>query len=1058
MRGIAMENGKKKFGVLLPDGRFLMIKSDSYSEIGKELVFDESQIIDLKRQLSFKIIYSVAAVFVLMLVSLAVFTYNTPDKNIYAYIDLDINPGMEFYIDDKHKVIGTKSLSKEGNDVLKDLKLKGLDIRDAILEAVDNAEANGYLKDGGAVLISGCVNNSDLKNQDTGINKLFNSLKDRIKKEEIRIEYVEITMEQRKLAMKADISMGRYYLYIKAKEYGISLSMDEARNGNIKDLLDRIIKPENKPDVTANFIPTFTPISAATPLPNLMTDTLSTSVPIYGDTSQPHSNNGSQTSVPLPSHSLVLEPAKSNTTFEYVHTVSIDKSIECQEIEGFGAFGGKRPDWIDRKTIHDKEFVNNIIEDLGATIIRTSVGGNFERNNDNNDPYVTDFNAYNTDTYYGDYEEHAALRPWLNYLKDAKSKANSLGEELKVITSIWSPPRWMKYIDAYHGTDRIWNRISNGIGPVPGVVGEKGNMYPEYAEFLYAYTRIFKRETGFDLYALSIQNEPAFAQTYVSCVYSPQQYRDMLVELGRRLKKENVKVKLFGPEDTQALHRIHDYLYTLAENREARDYLDIMAVHGSANGSTTLISQDTLWSNIRQMSDEYNYPLWMTETSGYKDNWDGAMGLANAIHSALKYGRVSAWVWWSFSESKSSEYSLMTNGVPTSRYYTSKNYYKYVRPGSVMVKAESKDPDIRVTAFNHKARKMLTVVLINNSDVSKSIDIGFYGSNFPDEFTVYRTSATENCINAGRVSGMQSVMLPPSSVTTLYGSYTAADKALVPYIINQPKNISVQEGTSTEFSVFAIGTPNLSYQWYKNGTALTGETGQTYRVNSASLADNGSEIYVKIKSPYGIITSRRSVLTVKGFNGLSIEKISLMPSIDGNMDSAWHSIPSYTLGRKVIGSPAPSDLSGSFKLAWDDDNLYVFADIVDDKVVSVSGGSDSIELFFDSDNSRRRSYDSNDFQFVFKYGKDTVVETKHAASNDIKYKSVKTDRGYAIEACIPWSVLGTRAYSGKIVGFDVCADDTDDQKDGIRESKISYNTANNDIWFNPSNMGVGRLN
>jgi len=58
-------------------------------------------------------------------------------------------------------------------------------------------------------------------------------------------------------------------------------------------------------------------------------------------------------------------------------------------------------------------------------------------------------------------------------------------------------------------------------------------------------------------------------------------------------------------------------------------------------------------------------------------------------------------------------------------------------------------------------------------------------------------------------------------------------------IISQPDNITACEADDIQFSVSAVGH-NLSYQWYQNGTALTGETDSILLFNDVNLNDIGS--------------------------------------------------------------------------------------------------------------------------------------------------------------------------------------------------------------------------
>jgi hypothetical protein len=50
----------------------------------------------------------------------------------------------------------------------------------------------------------------------------------------------------------------------------------------------------------------------------------------------------------------------------------------------------------------------------------------------------------------------------------------------------------------------------------------------------------------------------------------------------------------------------------------------------------------------------------------------------------------------------------------------------------------------------------------------------------------------------------------------------------------------VTTGTSVSFSVSATGHPTISYQWYFNGTAISGATSNSYSISSAQASNAGT--------------------------------------------------------------------------------------------------------------------------------------------------------------------------------------------------------------------------
>ena len=92
----------------------------------------------------------------------------------------------------------------------------------------------------------------------------------------------------------------------------------------------------------------------------------------------------------------------------------------------------------------------------------------------------------------------------------------------------------------------------------------------------------------------------------------------------------------------------------------SRQYADIIAVHGyDLDGVTAASTSAQTWQTMYGWGAQYNKPFWMTETSGYENTLDGAMKLAKAMYTAIKFGNVSAWLHWSLSTTTLDSYSLM---------------------------------------------------------------------------------------------------------------------------------------------------------------------------------------------------------------------------------------------------------------------------------------------------------------------------------------------------------------------------------------------------------------
>jgi glucuronoarabinoxylan endo-1,4-beta-xylanase len=83
-----------------------------------------------------------------------------------------------------------------------------------------------------------------------------------------------------------------------------------------------------------------------------------------------------------------------------------------------------------------------------------------------------------------------------------------------------------------------------------------------------------------------------------------------------------------------------------------------------------------------------------------------------------------------------------------------------------------------------------------------------------------------------------------------------------PSVTTQPASQSISPGQPATFKVVASGTAPISYQWQKNGTAISGATAAIYTTPATTSADNGETFRVVIRNSVGSVTSSSATLSI----------------------------------------------------------------------------------------------------------------------------------------------------------------------------------------------------
>jgi hypothetical protein len=227
--------------------------------------------------------------------------------------------------------------------------------------------------------------------------------------------------------------------------------------------------------------------------------------------------------------------------------------------------------------------------------------------------------------------------------------------------------------------------------------------------------------------------------------------------------------------------------------------------------------------------------------------------------------------------------------------------------------------------------------------------------------------------------------------------------------------------------------------------------------------------YSEAERPFGSLQDwtaggvDRLLLYVRGRPvDFEIPFVSTPPVIDGKVDDIWSKASIQSMKTTITGNPptGPADCSGQFRELYDADNLYVLADVNDDKLFKASASwylGDSVEVYVDGDNTKAGpGLIGHARQYTFGWSQ-TVIQGTNTDLTGVQFTQVNTPTGYRMEIKLPWQALiGSRAPVGKLIGVDCFINETDQGND-IRDRQLAWHSTMANDWQTAASWGTAKV-
>jgi LCP family protein required for cell wall assembly len=196
------------------------------------------------------------------------------------------------------------------------------------------------------------------------------------------------------------------------------------------------------------------------------------------------------------------------------------------------------------------------------------------------------------------------------------------------------------------------------------------------------------------------------------------------------------------------------------------------------------------------------------------------------------------------------------------------------------------------------------------------------------------------------------------------------------------------------------------------------------------------------------------------------------PKIDGDL-TEWANLP-YPLAEPIAGAAdweGPSDLAGTYNIAWDADNLYIAIEVSDSAFIQLGTGQtmdhgDSLEIWFDSQltaDGSSHTLSDDDFRLGLSPGNLTspvggpeaylwLPEKVARPAPEVLIGARLVPGGYAMEIAIPWKLFHNNAEAGQSFGFAMALND--DDTPGSPEQQTQATNRKGQKLADPTTWGI----
>jgi len=358
------------------------------------------------------------------------------------------------------------------------------------------------------------------------------------------------------------------------------------------------------------------------------------------------------------------------------------------------------------------------------------------------------------------------------------------GSPLTILMSAWTPPASLKSNNS---------TIGGTLKTVSGAYD-----YADYATFWYNSILAYQA-LGVTPNYISIQNEPDFTATYVSCRFNPTEatfqgqnyagYDKAFSAVYSAIQALPFPPKMIGPESFSTVNLLS---YASALTTESPQSSQIYALaHHLYNVSSTDTNPDDGLTALTNL--QAQYPTQLKFETEYYD----APGFLTAwnIHNALAIGNDNAYFYWQLAWPSSSytnnqgtdqegllyaenpytpsSWQTKNGWTYNDSYYAFKHFSYFVKPGYVRYNITVDNTNERVSVYQSGGAATTGIVVLNTSaTATDGLSLNLSGLSYSSS-TMYRSTFStpittgERWANLGSATPAAGISLPPQSVVTI---------------------------------------------------------------------------------------------------------------------------------------------------------------------------------------------------------------------------------------------------------------------------------------------------